>query len=84
MINFWENVKRKNSVHTIEFWVKKADWKGWLEKFLLCGKHKGYEKLLVSSGSTSGMDKIPTQDEYKNALKSYTNLDKKNVKLVGS
>ena len=46
-----------------------------------CGERKGYKKLLASSGSTSGMDKIPTKDEYKNALEVEMDLDKKIAKL---
>ena len=45
------------------------------------GKWKGYKKLLVSNGSTSGVDKIPTQDEYKNALEVDIDLEKKIIKL---
>ena len=38
-------------------------------------------KLMVSSGSTSGMDKIPSQDEHKNAIEGDMDLNKKIVKL---
>ena len=51
----------EKSIQNIEFW-----WESWSEKLLLCGKQKGYKKLLVSSGFTSGMDKISTKDEYEN------------------
>ena len=37
--------------------------------------------LLVSNGSTSGVDKIPTQDEFKNALEGDMDLDNVIVKL---
>ena len=53
-----------------------------VQKFPFVWKEKGYKKLLASSGSTSGMDKTPTQDEYENALKGGTDLNKKIVKLV--
>ena len=46
----------------------KTDWDSWSKKFPLHGKWKGYKQLLASKGSTSGMDKIPTQDEYKKAM----------------
>ena len=36
---------------------------------------------MVSSGSISGVDKIPTVEEYENALKGDADLDKKLVKL---
>ena len=49
--------------------------------FLLHGKHKGYKKLLESSGSTSGMDWIATQDEHENTLEGEVDLDKKIIKL---
>ena len=56
------------SIHIIEVSNKEADWESWSEKFLLHGKGRGYKKLLVSSRSMSGMVKIPTEDEYKNAM----------------
>ena len=37
--------------------------------------------MLVCSGSTSGIDKIPTLDEYKNALKGDMDLPKKMEKI---
>ena len=62
---------------------KKDNLENWSKKFLSCGKQKGYKKLLVSisSGCTSGIDKIPTQDKYENALEGDTDLDKKIIKL---
>ena len=42
---------------------------------------KDYKKVLVSSGSKSGMDMVPSQDEYKNAFKGDTNLYQKIIKL---
>ena len=47
----------------------------------MCGKQKGYKKLLVSTGTTAGVDKIPTQEEYETALEGNEDLDKKIVKL---
>ena len=73
--------KKEKSICTIEFLGKKADWKSWSEKFLSCGKQKGYMMLLVISGSTSGMDKIPTQDKNKNALEGDIDLNKKIIKF---
>ena len=72
---------KKKSIHIIEFLGKKTNWGSWSKKFFLCGKQKRYKKLLVSSGSTSGVDKIPTQDEYKNAMKGDTDLNKRILKL---
>ena len=43
----------------------------------LCRKCKGYENSLVSSASMVGVDKIPMQDEYENALEGDMNLNKK-------
>ena len=37
---------------------------------------EGYEKLLVSSGSMLGMDKIPTHDDYDNAMEGHMDLNK--------
>ena len=38
-------------------------------------KAEGIENLLVSSGSTSGIDKIPTHDKYENAMEEGMDLD---------
>ena len=72
----------KNSICVIEFLGKKADWESWSEQFFSCGKWKGYKQLLVCSRFMSGLDKIPTQDENKNAMEGNTDLYKKIVKLV--
>ena len=42
---------------------------------------KGIKKLLVSSGSMSGVNKIPTHDEYEDAIEGGMDLDKKVTKL---
>ena len=44
-------------------------------------KWKGYKKLLVSTGTIPGVDKIPTQEEYKSALEGDKDLNKNIVKL---
>ena len=67
----------EKSIHIIEFSGKKTDWDSWSEKFLLHGKWKGYKKLLVSTGTTPGVDKIPTQEEFDSALEGDDDLDKK-------
>ena len=64
----------------IKFLGKKSDWEKLVQGVLLHGQWKGYKKLLVSRGSTSDMDKIPTQDEYENAIEGDTDL-KKIIKL---
>ena len=56
------------------FSSEKADWESWSKKFLLHGKCNRNKKLLVSSGSTSGVDKIPMQEDYENALKDDMDL----------
>ena len=58
----------EKSIHIIEFLGTKDDCESWFKKFLLHGKHKGYKRLLVSSGSLSGVDKIPIQERYENAV----------------
>ena len=58
----------QKSIHIIEFLGKKTNGDSWSEKFLLHEKQKGYKRLLMSNQSMSGVDKIPTQDEYKNAM----------------
>ena len=72
---------KEKSIRIIEFSGKKTDWDSWSEKFLSRGKRKGYKKLLVSTGTTPGVDKIPTQEEYDEALEGDDDLDKKIVKL---
>ena len=60
--NFFEETSSKEkSIHTIEFSDKKADWESWSQKFFLHGEFKGCKKLLVSSGSMSGVDQIHMQ-----------------------
>ena len=44
-------------------------------------KKKIFILLSSQAKSTSGMDKIPMQDEYENALKGNTDLNTKTVKL---
>ena len=79
---FFERISnREKSIHIIDFMGKKAEWESWSEIFISHGKHKGYKKLLVSSRSMLGMDKIPTQDKYENALIGNIDLDKKILKL---
>ena len=60
---------------------KEAHGESWFKNFLSHVKWKGYTKLLVSRRSMSGMDKIPTQDEYKNAVEVNTDLNNKIIKL---
>ena len=43
--------------------------------------NKGFKELLVSSGSTSGVDKILMQEQYEHAFKGDTDLDNKIVKI---
>ena len=69
--------KEEMSILIIELLGKKTDWESWSKKFLLHGMWKVYKKLLVSSGSASGMDIILTQDKNENVLKGNMDLDKK-------
>ena len=48
-----------------------------VQEICLYGKQKGYKKQLVSSGSMSDMDKVPTLDKHENAMEAGTDLDKK-------
>ena len=50
-------------------------------KSSFCMESRSYKKLLVSTGTTPGVDKIPTQEEYDEALEGNNNLDKRIVKL---
>ena len=65
----------------IEFSGKKADGENWSETFPSCDKYEGYKTLLVRSRSMSGMDKIPTQDEYVNVIEGDTDPNKKTAKM---
>ena len=73
-------VSRKNFkeiiIHINKFLGKKTNWESWSENFLAHGKCKEYEKLLVSSASVGGVDKIPMQDECEIALEGDMDLDK--------
>ena len=71
---------KEKSICIIEFPGKKTDWDSWSEKFLLCGKQKGYKKLLGSTSTTPGVDKIPMQEEYDSALEGHDDLDKKIIR----
>ena len=62
----------EKSICIIKFLIKKADWGSWMKKLL---------KLLESNGSNKGIDKIPIQDEYDDALKGEADLDRKVIKL---
>ena len=75
--HFLEHVKwRKVYAY---YWVlgQKVDWESWSKKFLSHGKCEGNKKLLVSSVPTSGANKIPTHEEYENALEGDMDLNKK-------
>ena len=72
---------KEKSIRITEFLGKKTDWYSWSEKFLLHGKWKGYKKLLVSTRTTPGVDKSPTQEENESALEGDENPDKRIVKL---
>ena len=65
----------------IQFFRKENNWGRSYKKFFLCIKQKGYKKLLVSNGPMSGVDKIPTQDEYENSLEGDMDLNKNITKL---
>ena len=70
---------KEKSIYIISFSGNNADLESWSEKFLSYGKWKRYKML--SSRSTSGMDKIPTHNEYKNPLEFNIDLDEKIIKL---
>ena len=72
---------KEKSIRIIQFFGKKIDWDSWSEEFLSHGKQKVYKKLLVSTGTTPGVDKIPMQKEYESALKGDGDLNRKIVKL---
>ena len=74
-------INKEKSIYITEFSSKKVNCESSSEKFLSHGKQKGNKKLMVCSGSMSGMGKIPTQDEYKNSLEGDMDLDKKIIKL---
>ena len=63
---------KEKSIHVIELLGKKTNWDSWSKSFFLHGKQEGYMKLLVSNGSTSGVNTIPTQDEYESTMEGDT------------
>ena len=67
---------KEKSIHNIEFLRNKTDWDSWSKKFISHGKQKGHKKLLVSTGTTPGVDKIPTQDEQESTLEGNEDLNK--------
>ena len=80
--NYFEKISNtEKSIHIIEFSGKKVDQQSRSKKFISYDQNKGYRKLLVSSGSTSRVNKIPMQEEYENALESDMDLYKKIIKL---
>ncbi len=58
----------KRGLCTIEFKGKKSYWKSWSVKFLAHGNRRSYKKLLVSKGKTVGVDKVPTQTKFEEAV----------------
>ena len=68
---------KEQSIWIIEFSEKKTDWDSCSEKSLSHGKWKGYKKLLVSTGATPGVEKIPMQEKYENALEGDEDLAKR-------
>ena len=70
IITFEKMSNKEKSIHIVELLDNKADWENSSKKLLLHGNNKRYKKLLVSSGSTSGVDKIPSQDEYEITIRN--------------
>ena len=75
LIIFEKISTEEKSIHIIQFLGEKADWESWSKKFLSCGKHERYKKILISSGYRTDFDKIPKQEE--NALDDELTLTKK-------
>ena len=51
---------KEKSIHVIEFFGKKSDWDGWLEKFLAKADFKGYQKLRLYKKIKVEYNKVPT------------------------
>ena len=68
---------KEKSIRIIECYEKKTDWDSWSKKFFLHGKWKGYKKLLVSTSTTPGVDKIPTQRDLRMHLREMMILTKR-------
>ena len=75
------NIDWIGKYHVIKFLSRKS-WESWYETFLLLSEGKGYKNLLVGNGSTLGVDKIPIQMEYKQALEGWTDHDWKDCKAL--
>ena len=61
----------------IEFSGKRAIWESLSKNFLSCVKYKSCKNLLLISGSSVDVNKIPVQGEFENALDSDKDLEKK-------
>ena len=66
-----------NSIHVIYSLSKKSNWVCRLKMFTSQKIIKGYIKLLVREGSTVGVDNLLMQNEYKDAVESKTDLNKR-------
>ncbi len=67
------------SLRIIEFTGK--HWDVWSEKFLARGKCKGYTKLLLCRKDQVGVDRVPTVDEYDDAVGLSEEEKKKGVEI---
>ena len=61
-------MSEEKSIRIIEFSGKKSDYDGWREKFLAKAEYKGYRKLLLCKKDKVGYDRIPTEEEYDEAM----------------
>jgi len=77
-------MSEEKSIRIIEFSGKKSDYDGWREKFLAKAEYKGYRKLLLCKKDKVGYDRIPTEEEYDEAMDKSTKdaNDKKIIELA--
>lgn len=77
-------MSEEKSIRIIEFSGKKSDYDGWREKFLAKAEYKGYRKLLLCKKDKVGYDRIPTEEEYDEAMDKSTKdaSDKKIIELA--
>ena len=64
---FWKNVKQRNKYLFHLIFGQENQLGKLVQKVPFAWKAERYKQLLVSSGSTSGTDKIPTEDDCENA-----------------
>ena len=62
----------EKSNEIIECFGNIDNWEGWSEKLLARRRKKGYCTLLIYADQNKGINKVPTKEEYDQAVGSVT------------